>query len=329
MALTIALGLMAPAAATTLPAPTIEKLPDRMKVGKLHLPKVTAVPGTRIELAYSEVYDPKTGKYLKLKNAKPGHRYRVTTGVVYDRIEAQQFSETVVISPAVPDSTVTQTWTSAQCAVTGWTPESWAGVQTSWQRRLDMSVPPPGVWVKAYRITGVVSGPATYSCSLPNGTSAAFAGHAYANIAWTPSDLDDYLFAYGIETNVGHAVTTLDGVISTSQEDFDALNASIYWEAGNHVDGCDDNPYTPCWNLPEVFHYAYKNALGGPPHVDRMDQILPVLQPSMLRPVAAQFTTTYVVPGHPAVTAVHTWTEDVVVANDVTKRRTQYFRVRR
>ena len=183
------------------------------------------------------------------------------------------------------------------------------------------------MWITAYRVTGVISGPATYSCPLPNGTSATFTGRAYANIAWTPSDLDDYLFAYGIETNVGHAVTTLDGVIATSQEDFDALKASIYWESGNHYDGCDDKPYTPCANQPFPYHYAYKNAVGAPPHVDRLDQITPVVQPSMVRPVAAQFTTTYVVPGHPAVTETNTSWETVTVAKDQVKRRNQYFRI--
>ena len=42
-----------------------------------------------------------------LRNIKPG-RYRIQTEVVYDVIKREQHTETVVVSPAVPDKTVTR-----------------------------------------------------------------------------------------------------------------------------------------------------------------------------------------------------------------------------
>jgi hypothetical protein len=325
------IGIAAPASATA-PEPDIERLPTQMKVADVHRPKITAVPGTRIVLKYSNIFDTATGKVLRnVRGAQPGHRYRVSTEVVYNRFEKQQVTESVVVSPAVPDRTVTKTWTQDQCELTGWTPYSWTASQTSWQKRRDMSGPPPGVWRTAYRVTGIARGWGGYTCSYPNGEVRYFSGNVTARIAWTPSDLDDYLFAYGVESNVGHAVTTLDNVIPVSQEEFGALKASIYWESANHYDGCDDNWWTPCGPQPneDVYHYAYKNALSAPPHNDsRTGEIRAATKVSTLQRDRMTWSETYVIPGHPAEIETRTWTENVQIAGNVTKHSTQYFRAR-
>lgn len=310
----------------TKPAsPTIENLPDRMTAVTFHRPKVTSVLGTATTSKHHTVVDTRTHKVVSgraLRNIKPG-RYRIQSEVHYSLTEEQVHTGERVLTPAVPERSVTKTWAPSECTLTEFTPARWSADQVLWQKRLDMSGPPPGVWVEAIRITGRTSGLATYSCPMDDGTRVTKSAEAVAHIAWTTATPDDYRFVFGWPNPV-----TTDGVMQVTQEDFTALRASIYWAPGTTSGGCDDNPYTPCSPNAMPISYSYKDAdHTAPSHYDRLLQIEPAVIAGPVDTTATAFSHTYVVPEQPAVTEPYTWTETVTVALDQIKRRSQYVRV--